>query len=681
MINKMKKDFSLILQARKNSSRLPGKIYLKILDKTIIEILMMRLSKVRNVENFILAVPKKDRNKTLTKIASKYNFKVFYGSEKDVLLRYYNAAKKFNVKNIVRITADCPLADPNLIDKYIKSFYEKKIDILSNCFLPTLPDGLDVEIFKFSVLEFANKNIKNILHREHVINHLYKKKKFKIYHSKQKKNYSKMRLTLDYKEDFKVFEYIFKKFKYDFLVDYKKVINFLDANPNIKKLNQKFKRNEGMFYGTGQKKWVYANSLIPGGSMLYSKKAENFLYKFWPSYFSKSKKIFLWDLDGNKYMDFIFAVGTNLLGYSNSKINNSVIDSIKKGNMTTLNCPEEVDLASKLVEMHPWSSMVKFSRSGGEANAIAIRIARAYVKKNNVAICGYHGWHDWYMASNFENRNNLNNHLMPNISIKGVSTSLRNSCYSFEYNDYEKVKSLIEKNKVGTIIMEVFRSVEPKNNFLKKIRKLCDETGTVLIFDECTSGFRENFGGLHLKYKIYPDMAMFGKALGNGHAITAVIGKREIMEAANNTFISSTFWTERSGYSAAIKTLELMKKNKTWLKISKMGKYIDKEWKKLAKKNNIKIQTSGLPGLKNFNFISKDNIKYKFLITQEMLKKKILASNCIYLSTEHTLAYVKIYLKELEGVFKIIGKCENKILNIDSHITIPENLSLFKRYN
>ena len=314
---------------------------------------------------------------------------------------------------------------------------------------------------------------------------------------------------------------------------------------------------------TGPKLFQKAKKLIPSGNMMISKNPDLFLPNAWPSYFKKTKGCFIWDLDNKRYIDMsLMGVGTNILGYANKKVDGAVSKVIKKGNMSTLNCPEEVKLAEKLIELHPWSQMVKFTRSGGEANAVAIRIARAASGKDNVAFCGYHGWHDWYLATNLKSKNKLNSHLIKNLEILGVPQNLNNTIHPFKYNDFDRLKFIIENKNIGVICMEVMRNEEPKNNFLKKIRNLATKKGIVLIFDECTSGFRKNFGGLHKLYGVNPDIAIFGKALGNGYAINAVIGKKDIMENAQKTFISSTFWTERIGPAAALATLEEMKRIK-----------------------------------------------------------------------------------------------------------------------
>ena len=337
-------------------------------------------------------------------------------------------------------------------------------------------------------------------------------------------------------------------------------------------------------------------------------------------------------------------------------------------------------LAEKLIKLHKGFDMVRFAKTGGEANSIAIRIARAFSKKDNVAICGYHGWHDWYLSANISSSKNLNQHLLPGLSPEGVPRKLKNTVFAFEYNNISKFYKICKKNKIGTVKMEVFRNIPPQNNFLKKIRDFCTKENIVLIFDECTSGFRETFGGLHKKYGVVPDLCIFGKALGNGYPITAIVGKREIMQSAQSTFISSTFWTERTGYVAALKTLEEMNKIKSWEKISKLGKTIKKNWLKSAKKYNLKINISGLDAAPSFSINSSKWIKYKSYFTYCMLKNNILASNYMFLSVAHRKFFLKKYFKILNKIFKEISIFETG-KNLKVLEAIPECHTGFKRLN
>ena len=398
-----------------------------------------------------------------------------------------------------------------------------------------------------------------------------------------------------------------------------------------------------------------AKSLIPGGTTLFSKRSELHLPNKWPAYFTKANDTSVWDLSGKKYLDFFCAVGTSILGYSNENVNASVLSNIKKGNMTSLNCPEEVYLAKKLIEHHPWASMAKFTRGGGEANALAIRIARSNTKKKNVAFCGYHGWHDWYLSSNLNSKNNLDTHMMSGLNYDGIPDNLKNTSFPFPYNNFEFLSKLILKKNIGIIKMEVMRNLEPENRFLQKIRDICNKKKIILIFDECTSGYRENMGGIHLKYKVNPDIAIFGKALGSGYAINAIIGKKNVMKKAENTFISSTFWGERIGYTAALATINEFKRLNIFKKITDNGKVIKNKWLWLSKKHKVPIKIMGSDSIPSFEFLN-NHLLNKTYLTQQMLKNKILATNLVYINIFHNQKNISRYINVLDKIFYDISK-------------------------
>lgn len=434
--------------------------------------------------------------------------------------------------------------------------------------------------------------------------------------------------------------------------------------------------------GTGQELYKKAKTLIPGGTMLLSKRPEMFLPDQWPSYFTKAKGISVWDLDGKEFVDMsIMGIGTNTLGYGNDEVDDAVMETVKNGNMSTLSCPEEVYLAEKLIKINPWADMVRFARSGGEANSIAIRIARAASGKDKVAICGYHGWHDWYLSANHNGGDDLSSHLLAGLSPKGVPKNLKDTVYPFNYNNYEELLSIVENNEIGVIKMEVVRNFGPEDNFLQKVRDLATAKGIVLIFDECTSGFRETFGGIYQKYGVEPDMAMYGKTIGNGYALTAVVGTRAVMEAAQTTFISSTFWTERIGPTAALATLKVMERVKSWETITEMGNKMRSGWQKLADAHELDITISGIPALSTYGFNSPDAMAYKTLITQEMLDKGFLASTNFYASTAHNDANLELYFTALDEVYRQISNCEKGIEKIETLLKGPICHGGFKRLN
>lgn len=431
----------------------------------------------------------------------------------------------------------------------------------------------------------------------------------------------------------------------------------------------------------GQKLWKRAKQIIPGGNMLLSKRAEMFLPELWPAYFSRANGCKVWDLDGKEYVDMsIMGIGTNTLGYGHPEVDAAVHKTVDAGNMSTFNCPEEVHLAERLLELHPWADMVRLARTGGEANAIAIRIARAAAGKDKVAICGYHGWHDWYLAANLGDEKNLAGHLLPGLEPNGVPANLRGTVFPFNYNNFAELETLVATHDIGVIKMEVSRNLGPADEFLQKVRRLATERGIVLIFDECTSGFRQSFGGLHKIYGVEPDMAMFGKALGNGYAITATIGRREVMEAAQTTFISSTFWTERIGPTAALKTLEVMERVASWDQITQTGRDITARWQALADRHGISITTSGLPALTNFAFSSRNALAYKTLITQEMLARGYLAGTSVYVCTAHTPDVVERFFEALDPVFGLVRECEEG-RDVMSLLKGPVCHGSFKRLN
>ena len=678
MIDKLK--IAIIVQAREESVRFPKKVLYPILGKPLIINILDRLKKSKLKNTIIVAIPKNKKNIDLEKILKKNKHKVFKGHEENVLKRYYDAAKKYKADIIIRITADCPFVDSKIIDKLIKILIKKKFDYASNTLKPTYPDGLDTEVFTFKALKEAQKKAKSKYDKEHVTPYIKRNKRFKKFNLKYKTNTSSFRLTVDEKRDMELVEYAFKNFGTK--IGLEKIIK----SKNIKKIfyskHNTPQRDEGALMPLGQKMWSRAKNIIPGGTMLFSKNPDLFLPKKWPSYFKKAKDCFIWDLENKKYLDMSFmGVGTNLLGYANSKIDNQVIKSIRNSNMSTLNSKYEIYLAEKLIEIHDWADMARFARTGGEANSIAIRLARAFTKKDNIAVCGYHGWHDWYLSSNLTNKKNLETHLLPNLAINGVPKKLKGTVYPFKYNDFNYLKKIVKDKNIGVIKMEVVRNIMPKNNFLLKVRKLASKNNIVLIFDECTTGFRGTYGGLHKVFGINPDIAIFGKALGNGYAINAIIGKKEIMEMAHKSFISSTFWTEKIGYIAALATIQEMKKIKSWEKVNYIGKKIKKFWINNAKKNNIKIKVQGMDSLPSFLIQSHDWLKYKTLISQELLKKNILGSNVFYPSVKHSNNSLNRYFKSMNKIFRIIKLCETKKLNINKVLKTPIAISGFQRLN
>lgn len=656
------------IQARLSSKRFPKKILKKINNVPLIEFLILRLKKSKKISKIVIATTTNKEDRKLRKIANKLNCDIFFGDDNDVLNRFYKLSLKYkNFENIVRITGDCPLIDTGIVDRVINLFEKEKVDYCSNVNPPTFPDGLDVEIFSKKILKEAWEKSKNLNEREHVTPYMVQNNNVSKANFLNNKDYSDYRLTVDEQKDLKPIKEIIKKFYPNIHFNFNDLVNNFIINKKIKP--QKEMRNLGSKIGNGPKLWKYAKSIIPGGNMFFSKNSENFLPDQWPSYYSRSKKCFIWDLDKKKYLDMsLMGVGTNILGYANNKIDNKVILAIKSGNMTTLNSYAEVEFSEKLLSINEWAEKVKICKTGADANSISIRLARAATGKTKVAVCGYHGWHDWYLAANLKNKNNLDAHLLKNLNPLGVPLNLKNTIYTFEYNNFKQIDEIVKKHNLAAIKIEVKRNYDPKNQFLEKIRKLASKNNIVLIFDECTSAFRETFGGLYKKFNVVPDIALYGKALGNGYPITAIVGKREIMDFAQETFISSTFWSDKIGPVAGLETLREMERIKSWKIISNIGKKIKKKWLQISKENDLDIEVRGIESLPNFYFKEKNNLIYKTFITQEMLKKNIIAGQSIYVCVDHDEVNLERYFDNLNEIFKIIKKNNNndklkKLLN------------------
>lgn len=648
-----------IVQARMGSTRLPNKVMKPIAGVPMIELLLARLSRAAELDEIVVATSEDARNQPLAEHVGSLGYRCCRGSEDDVLARFVAAAQESAADIVVRITGDCPLVDPALVDEAIRGFRAAGVDYFSNIAPPSYPDGLDIEVFTRTALERAAVESNERFDHEHVTPYL-RSGRFTMAGMNAGEELSGLRWTVDEAADFSVISEVFAHFAPDIHFGWRQVLDLQRSQPELFSDNQQLIRNEGATMGTGQKLWKRAKQVIPGGNMLLSKRAEMFLPDQWPAYFSKAKGCQVWDLDGKQYTDMsIMGIGTNILGYGHPEVDAAVHRTVDAGNMSTFNCPEEVYLAEKLIELHPWADMARLARSGGEANAVAIRIARAASGRDKVAICGYHGWHDWYLSVNLGDDKGLDGHLLPGLEPNGVPRNLRGTVFPFNYNNYTELEALVNEHDIGVIKMEVVRNSGPQDNFLHKVRQLATERGIVLIFDECTSGFRQTFGGLHKLYGVEPDMAMFGKALGNGYAITATIGRRAVMEAAQSTFISSTFWTERIGPTAALATLDVMARFQSWEVITQTGLIIRERWQQLADKHGLEIDHWGLPALTGYSFSSQNALAYKTLITQEMLAKGFLAGNSVYVCTEHTPAVVDAYFAALDPIFCLIRECED----------------------
>jgi len=405
--------------------------------------------------------------------------------------------------------------------------------------------------------------------------------------------------------------------------------------------------------------YKHAKKVIPGGVQLLSKRPEMLAPDVWPAYFREARGCEVWDLDNRHYYDMSTnGIGSCLLGYRDPDVTRAVMRRINLGGMSTLNPPEEVYLADKLLAIHPWAEQVRFARTGGEIAAVAVRIARATTDRSVIAISGYHGWHDWYLAANLGENDALRGHLLPGLEPLGVPGELRNTAVTFKHGSREEFQKVLDQygDKLAAVIMEPCRYKDPGKGFLEFVRSETARRGILLIFDEITIGWRRNFGGSHLELGVCPDIAIFAKALGNGHPMAAVIGTKEAMQGAHNSFISSTYWTESVGPAAALATIDKLKKYDVAGHVNGIGRRIMSLWKQYGHKHGLPvIVEEGYPCLAHFKFDHQLSQQLNTLYVQLMLERGFLAGISIYPTFAHTEQIVALYGEAIDEVFSTIA--------------------------
>jgi glutamate-1-semialdehyde 2,1-aminomutase len=406
-----------------------------------------------------------------------------------------------------------------------------------------------------------------------------------------------------------------------------------------------------------------ARARIPGGTQLLSKRPEMFLPEQWPSYYSRARGAEIWDLDGNCYLDMSHnSVGACVLGYADPDVNAAVLAAVQAGSMTTLNCREEVDLAELLCELHPWADMVRYARCGGEAMAVAVRIARAKTGRSKIAFCGYHGWHDWYLAANLAGSEALEGHLLPGLNPAGVPRQLAGTSIPFRYNRIDELERIVSAHAadLAAVVLEPVRNQQPTAGFLESVRELASRAKAVLVFDEITAAWRQNTGGAHLSYGVTPDMAVFAKAISNGYPMAAIIGTADVMQSAQDSFISSTYWTERIGPAAALATIRKHQREHVPSRLIAAGTKIQEGWRAAAARAGLPVTVTGLPPLAHFTIDVPRAQAVRTLFTQRMLSRGFLASNGYYATFAHTDAHIGAYLAAAAEVFEELVRAVEK---------------------
>ena len=413
-------------------------------------------------------------------------------------------------------------------------------------------------------------------------------------------------------------------------------------------------------FDSGQKLYQQAKKIIPGGTQLFSKRPEIYAPEQWPTYYREARGCTVVDMDGNHYTDMSsMGIGACLLGYADPDVTAAVVRRVQLGSMCTLNVPEEVEVARLLVQLHPWAQNVRFTRAGGESLVVAVRIARTATGRQHVAICGYHGWHDWYLATNVGTvTDRLAGHLLQGLEPAGVPSALAGTTVPFRYNRLEELEAIFRESPepLAAVVMEVTRFEDPQPGFLEGVRQLCNQYGAKLIFDEVSIGWKLALGGAHLKYGVAPDIAVFAKSTSNGHPMGAIIGNEETMQAAQKSFISSAYWTEGVGPAAALATISKMMRVDVVGHISRIGQMFRETWTTLGHLYGLPLKVTGHNALCGFVLDHPQALALETLFTVRMLKAGFLATPRIGISFAHQAEHVAAYARALEPVFSELAE-------------------------
>jgi len=406
--------------------------------------------------------------------------------------------------------------------------------------------------------------------------------------------------------------------------------------------------------------WGHAREVITCGTGLLSKRREQFDPLEWPAYFSKCKGSRVWDLNGKSYLDMAGGVGAILLGYSDSDVNRRVQRRIGLGSYCTLVSPEEIELAELLLELNPWAGQVRYARGGGDAVTMAVRIARAATGKSGILFCGYHGWHDWYLAANLGSDSALDGHLLPGLKPLGVPRELLGTSHPFRYNNWESFEAARTAmgDNFAAVVMEPMRSEWPRDNFLHKVRETAHQYGAVFVLDEVTSGWRFGFPGAHTVLGVDPDIAVYAKAMSNGFPSGAIVGRTEVMSAASSSFISSSFWTDGIGTAASIATIRKFRSHKVFEHVNGVGEKLKAGLESLAQSHPaLKLIVSGMPSSPNLRFdLGEVSNQAKVAHIRAMLHRGFLVSTQLFLFHSHSESHVQSYLAALDEVFTELEK-------------------------
>lgn len=552
-----------LIQARLSSTRLPGKVLLPLAGRPALEWVVRAAQAIPGVDRVAIATSDQPDDDALAAWADAHAIPCHRGPLDDVLARFVLAARAENADIVLRLTGDCPFLDPHVCGQVLALLKRGRLDYACNVSPQNWPDGLDCEAVTRAVLEAAAAEAEPGPDREHVTPFIRDRRdRFAVGGLPcPLPGLAGERWTLDEPRDLDFLERVAALLPEDARPPaYTEVLAVLDAHPDLRAINAAIARNEGaakswrdaakvFFHGTERSKtWLErAERVIPLASQTFSKSRIQYPEGA-PLFLTHGQGGRVWDVDGNRYVDMVCGLLPVVLGYQDQDVDQAIRDQLGRGISFSLPTTLEAELAERLTRLIPCAEKVRYGKNGTDATSAAIRLARAFTGRDRVATCGYHGWQDWYIGATTRH--------------KGIPEAVRGLTHTVPYNDLEAVDRLFSQHKgeFAALILEPMNAVDPAPGYLHALKDLVHSHGALLVFDEVITGFRYALGGAQSLFGVTPDLASFGKAMGNGMPISAIAGRADVMREMEDVFISGTFGGEALSLAAAIATIDKMER-------------------------------------------------------------------------------------------------------------------------
>jgi glutamate-1-semialdehyde aminotransferase/spore coat polysaccharide biosynthesis protein SpsF (cytidylyltransferase family) len=654
-----------LIQARMGSSRFPGKVLQDLAGRPMLWHVVHRVRGAKSVDQVVIATTDREVDDPIAKFCEREGIGCFRGNEQDVLDRFYQAAKANDADVVVRITADCPLVDPEVIDKVLSRFAQGDCDYACNVMRYTYPDGLDTEVFSFAALEKAWREADKPSEREHVTPYL-RTGKFRTANVESEIPVSpeKFRWTVDHPADLEFVRRVYAAFSKNGKFGFRRVFDLLKERPDLATIQAETITNEGYYKslyqqakaGAAPKRplaqsqaWLErAKKVIPGCAQTFSKGYTQYVQGVAPIFLQRGKGCRVWDVDGNEYIDYVQGLLPNILGYAHEQVNAAAAAQFAEGHSFSLPHPLEVQLAERLTRLVPCAEMVRFGKNGSDATSGAVRAARAFTGRDRIACSGYHGWQDWYIGSTTRNA--------------GVPKAVRDLTHPFPYNDLATLEKLLEAHpgEFAAVIMEPVNFTEPAHGFLEGVKHVALRHGALLIFDEICSGFHFGLGGAQKIFGVTPDLACFGKAMGNGFPISCVLGRADVMRTFDEIFYSFTFAGEVGSMAAAMKVLDILEQTDALARIESNGRTLQDGINAMAKEAGLgqRIRAAGRPQWSLLKFTDQNGVDsplLKNLFQQEAVKRGVLLLATHNLTAAHDGPAIHATLEAYAEVLKTLA--------------------------